>query len=109
MQRRGPRSGAVELRRYAHSVPKRVLILGSTGSIGEQALDVIAGSSELEVAGLSAARNAERLCAQARDAGVAAVALSEPEAAAEARSALSGTEVLAGDEGVRELIEPHRA
>ncbi len=84
---------------------KRVLILGSTGSIGEQALDVIAQSGDLEIAGLSAARNAERLCAQARDAGVSAVALSEPEAAAQAASELSGTEVLSGDDGVRALIE----
>jgi 1-deoxy-D-xylulose-5-phosphate reductoisomerase len=86
-------------------VAKRVLILGSTGSIGEQALDVIAQSSELEIAGLSAARNAERLCAQARDAGVAAVALSEPAAAERAAGELSGTEVLAGEEGVRALVE----
>ena len=45
---------------------RRVLILGSTGSIGEQALDVVAGSDELEVVGLSAATNWERLVAQAR-------------------------------------------
>ncbi len=86
-------------------MPKRVLILGSTGSIGEQALDVIAGSGDLEVAGLSAARNVERICAQARDAGVAAIALSHVDAAAEAEATLSGTEVLAGDDGVRALIE----
>jgi 1-deoxy-D-xylulose-5-phosphate reductoisomerase len=83
---------------------KRVLICGSTGSIGEQALDVVAGSPELEVAGLSAATNWERLCAQARECGVATVALSDPDAAARARSELDGVRVLAGDEGVRELI-----
>jgi 1-deoxy-D-xylulose-5-phosphate reductoisomerase len=93
------------VRSYASPVAKRVLILGSTGSIGEQALDVIGQSGDLEIAGLSAARNADRLCAQARDAGVAAVALSDPEAAAQASSQLRGTEVLAGDEGVRALIE----
>jgi 1-deoxy-D-xylulose-5-phosphate reductoisomerase len=86
-------------------VAKRVLILGSTGSIGEQALDVIAQSRDLEVAGLSAARNVERICAQARAAGVPAIALSEPEAAAQAADELTGTEVLAGEEGVRALIE----
>src|SRR3954468_2222486 len=83
---------------------KRVLILGSTGSIGEQALDVVAGSAELELVGLSAASNWERLAAQARDAGVKAVALSEPDAAERARAELQGARVLAGDEGVRELI-----
>ncbi len=83
---------------------KRVLICGSTGSIGEQALDVVAGSAELELAGLSAATNWERLAAQARECGVSTVALSDPEAADRARAELDGTRVLAGDEGVRELI-----
>jgi 1-deoxy-D-xylulose-5-phosphate reductoisomerase len=85
-------------------VAKRVLILGSTGSIGEQALDVIARSEALELAGLSAATNWERLCAQARESGVATVALSDLRAADRARSQLDGVRVLAGDEGVRELI-----
>jgi 1-deoxy-D-xylulose-5-phosphate reductoisomerase len=83
---------------------RRVLILGSTGSIGEQALDVLARSEELEVVGLSAARNAERLVAQAREADVGAVALSDPEAAATAAGELAGVRVLAGEEGIRELI-----
>jgi 1-deoxy-D-xylulose-5-phosphate reductoisomerase len=85
-------------------VPKRVLILGSTGSIGEQALDVVAGSDQLELAGLAAGRNAERLVAQARESGARAVALSDPEAAAVATAELAGARVLAGEEGVRELI-----
>ncbi len=85
-------------------VAKRVLILGSTGSIGEQALDVVAGSEELELAGLAAGRNADRLVAQARETGARAVALSDPEAVAVARAELAGARVLAGDEGIRELI-----
>jgi 1-deoxy-D-xylulose-5-phosphate reductoisomerase len=85
-------------------VPKRVLICGSTGSIGEQALDVVAGSRELELAGLTAATNWERLCAQARESGAEAVALTDGAAAERARAELDGTRVLAGDEGVRELI-----
>jgi 1-deoxy-D-xylulose-5-phosphate reductoisomerase len=83
---------------------KRVLILGSTGSIGEQALDVVAASADLELVGLSAASNWERLATQARETGVKALALSEPEAATCARSELEGVRVLSGDEGVRELI-----
>ena len=83
---------------------KRVLILGSTGSVGEQALDVIARSPALEVAGLSAGRNWERLCAQARETGVREVALSDSQAAARAASELDGTKVLAEEAGVRELI-----
>jgi 1-deoxy-D-xylulose-5-phosphate reductoisomerase len=45
---------------------RRVLILGSTGSIGTQALDVVARNPELfEVVGLAAGRNAELLGSQA--------------------------------------------
>jgi 1-deoxy-D-xylulose-5-phosphate reductoisomerase len=83
---------------------KRVLICGSTGSIGEQALDVVARSETLELAGLSAATNWERLCAQARETGVATVALSDESAADSARAELDGVRVLAGDAGVRDLI-----
>ena len=84
---------------------KRVLILGATGSVGEQALDVIASSSELEVAGLSADRNWKRLCAQAAEAGAPLLALADPDAAASAAAELDGSvRVLAGDAGVRELV-----
>ncbi len=83
---------------------KRVLILGSTGSIGEQALDVVASSDELELAGLSAAGSWERLSAQARDHRVGVVALTEPDAAERAAAELEGTRVLIGAEGVRDLI-----
>ena len=85
-------------------MPKRVLILGSTGSVGEQALDVIAGSHDLQVVGLSAASNWERLAAQAGATGVRAVAVSEPQAAGRARAALDGVRVLAGEDGPRELL-----
>jgi 1-deoxy-D-xylulose-5-phosphate reductoisomerase len=85
-------------------MPTRVLVLGSTGSIGEQALDVIARSEALEVAGLSAARNWERLLDQARETRTDALALSDPEAAERAAGNLDGVRVLAGEAGVRELI-----
>ena len=83
---------------------KRVLVLGSTGSIGEQALEVIAGSEELVVCGLSASRNVDRLCEQARATSVGAVALADAGAAQRAESQLDGVRVLAGPDGVRELI-----
>jgi 1-deoxy-D-xylulose-5-phosphate reductoisomerase len=83
---------------------KDVLILGSTGSIGEQAIDVAGRSAEVRIAGLSADSSWERLLAQADAAGVATVALADADAAAAARdSGWRGT-VLAGDEGVRDLI-----
>ncbi|MFN8151822.1 MAG: 1-deoxy-D-xylulose-5-phosphate reductoisomerase [Solirubrobacterales bacterium] len=83
---------------------KRVLILGSTGSIGEQALDVIARSDELAVASLSASTGWERLLEQANQSGVALVALADPGAARSARGSGWKGEVLAGEEGIRELI-----
>jgi 1-deoxy-D-xylulose-5-phosphate reductoisomerase len=82
---------------------KRVLILGSTGSVGEQALDVVSRSDELQVIGLSAASSWERALEQAREHGVPAVALADETAAASAREGWSG-QVLAGEEGIRELI-----
>ncbi|MFL5869451.1 MAG: 1-deoxy-D-xylulose-5-phosphate reductoisomerase, partial [Solirubrobacterales bacterium] len=84
---------------------KRVLILGSTGSIGEQALEVIASSSELIVCGLSADHSWERLVEQARSTSAGAVALADPEAAARAAAELDGARVLAGEQGVIGLIE----
>jgi 1-deoxy-D-xylulose-5-phosphate reductoisomerase len=85
-------------------VATRVLILGSTGSIGEQALDVIERSSELEVAGLSAARSWERLLGQARETGAKSIALSDAEAAERAAGKLDGVRLLTGEAGVRELV-----
>jgi 1-deoxy-D-xylulose-5-phosphate reductoisomerase len=86
---------------------KRVLILGSTGSIGTQAIEVIAASDALQVAGLSADSSWEALLEQARQHGVPAVALADPDAA-ERASAEWGGRVLAGETGVRELIVTSR-
>ena len=82
---------------------KKVLILGSTGSIGTQALEVIGRSERLQAVGLAAGRGWELAVEQAREHGVPAIALADPDAAASARAAWSGR-VLAGEEGVRELI-----
>jgi len=82
---------------------KQVVILGATGSVGEQALEVIGASDELAVVGLAAERHWERVVEQARDHGVPAVALADPAAAAQASAAWNGR-VLSGAEGVRELV-----
>jgi 1-deoxy-D-xylulose-5-phosphate reductoisomerase len=82
---------------------RKVLILGSTGSIGVQALEVVRASDELEVTGLSAATDADRLVEQAREHGVRRVALADAEAAKRAAPGFDG-EVLAGEAGVRELV-----
>jgi 1-deoxy-D-xylulose-5-phosphate reductoisomerase len=82
---------------------RKLVILGATGSIGEQALEVVAASEELSVVGLAAGRRWERVAEQARDHGVPAVALADADAAAAARDAWNGR-VLDGPEGVRELV-----
>ncbi|HSD81958.1 MAG TPA: 1-deoxy-D-xylulose-5-phosphate reductoisomerase [Solirubrobacteraceae bacterium] len=83
---------------------RRLLILGSTGSIGTQALDVVARSEDLELVGLSAGRAWEALVDQAHDLGVGRIALAEPDAAARAGEAWTGGEVLSGPEGLVRLV-----
>jgi len=84
---------------------RSILIVGSTGSIGTQALDVVERSRELHVTGLAAASSWERLLAQAVAHDVGRVALADEDAAARAiEHAPEGVEVLAGAEGLVELI-----
>jgi 1-deoxy-D-xylulose-5-phosphate reductoisomerase len=84
---------------------KRLLILGATGSIGRQALDVVARAPEaFELVGLSAERSHEALIAQAREHGVTRIALSDPDAAARAAEAWTDGEVLSGPEGLVRLV-----
>ena len=82
---------------------RRILIVGSTGSIGTQALDVVERNPELEVVGLAAASSWELLLEQAKHHGVSRVALADPDAAARA-SEHSRSRCSAGAEGLVELI-----
>ena len=82
---------------------KKLVILGSTGSIGTQALEIVASSEELRVVGLAAGSRWESTLEQARQHGVPAIALGDPDAAKRASGAWSGR-VLYGEEGIRELI-----
>jgi 1-deoxy-D-xylulose-5-phosphate reductoisomerase len=82
---------------------RKLVILGSTGSIGVQALQVVESSDDLEVVGLTAGRRWEPLLSQAREHGVPVVALADEGAAESARGAWKGR-VLAGEEGIRDLI-----
>jgi 1-deoxy-D-xylulose-5-phosphate reductoisomerase len=86
------------------STPKRLLILGSTGSIGTQALDVCSRSDELELVGLSAGRSWEALLEQARAHGVTRIALGDGHAAARASEAWTDGEVLTGADGLVKLV-----
>ena len=60
---------------------RRVLVLGSTGSIGVQALEVIAANPDrFELVGIAAGRNADALARQAAQTGVGRTALGIEEA-----------------------------
>ena len=82
---------------------KRLSILGSTGSIGVQALDVVERApGRFQVVALSARRNAARLAEQVRRFRPRVVAMADEVAAAELRHRLGGAAppILVGDEGV---------
>ncbi|MCL6107057.1 MAG: 1-deoxy-D-xylulose-5-phosphate reductoisomerase [Actinobacteria bacterium] len=84
---------------------KRILILGSTGSIGAQALAVISESPHLEVAGLAAGTNHRLLLEQARKFGVGGVAIQDQSAGDRIKAALPGASVYSGSGSIRQLVE----
>jgi len=84
---------------------RSVVVLGSTGSVGTQALDLISANPDrFTVAGLAAGGgDLELLARQAREHRVPRVAVSRPEAAARLRELLPGVTVLAGPDAATEL------
>jgi 1-deoxy-D-xylulose-5-phosphate reductoisomerase len=87
---------------------RRLLVLGSTGSIGSQALEVCAARGEFELVGLSAQSSWEDLVRQAHENGVRRIALAELGPVAQAAAAFDG-EVLAGPEGLVRLVVESQA
>lgn len=88
----------------------RLSILGSTGSIGTQALDVVRKHG-IEVVALTANKNAELLEAQAREFSPKTVALLDEDAAADLRVRLADTDVkvLSGLSGICECARAEAA
>ncbi|HEY1350478.1 MAG TPA: 1-deoxy-D-xylulose-5-phosphate reductoisomerase [Ktedonobacteraceae bacterium] len=85
--------------------PRRIAVLGSTGSIGRQTLDVVRSFPDrFQVVALAARQNIELLAAQAREFGVAVCACfaDAPEVARAAQAALPG--VLLGACGLQEVV-----
>ncbi len=82
---------------------KKIVICGSTGSIGTQALEVIAADSTIQVVGLSAGSRWEACVEQAREHGVSTVVLDDAESAESARQNWSGS-VLTGQAGIESMI-----
>jgi 1-deoxy-D-xylulose-5-phosphate reductoisomerase len=84
---------------------KKVVLLGSTGSIGRSTLEVARLLPErIELVGLAANGSVEALAAQVRETGVKHVALHDAQRVGELRALLpAGVEVFAGPEGLAEL------
>jgi 1-deoxy-D-xylulose-5-phosphate reductoisomerase len=88
--------------------PRRVTILGATGSIGQSTLDLIGRTPErYEVVALTGHRNVERLAAAARAHNARLAVVGEPSAYAALQAALagSGIEVAAGPAGLIEAAK----
>ncbi|NLG44029.1 MAG: 1-deoxy-D-xylulose-5-phosphate reductoisomerase [Phycisphaerae bacterium] len=84
----------------------RLIILGSTGSIGCSALDVVRGlGPDVRVVGLAAGRDWAKLAEQARRFRVGTVAIADENCATDlARACPPNTRVLAGPQGLVELV-----
>lgn len=74
--------------------PRRITILGSTGSVGESTIDLIGREREAyQVVALTANKSWQKLAEQARKLGPEMVALADPTGYEDLKSALSDTKV----------------
>jgi 1-deoxy-D-xylulose-5-phosphate reductoisomerase len=87
--------------------PRAIAILGATGSIGTTTLQVVrTHPTLLKIAGLAAHSRWRELVGPVKEFGVKTIALSNPQAAAEARQSgafPSSTRILEGPEGLTEI------
>ncbi len=85
---------------------RRLILLGSTGSIGTQTLDIVKDNESLQVIGLAANTDVEGIAQQARRFHVPFCAMFSEAAAQELRTRLKDTNtvVYAGMEGLLELV-----
>ncbi len=87
---------------------KRIAILGSTGSIGTQTLEVIKNNTELFTAEiLTAQNNADLLIKQALEVNPNAVVIANPQHYHKVKSGLKNTDikVFAGDDAVSQIVQ----
>jgi 1-deoxy-D-xylulose-5-phosphate reductoisomerase len=87
---------------------KKITILGSTGSIGQQALDVIRQNPDsFSVVGLTARKNSDKIIEQSREFMPEKVAVLDPGAFKKVRMQLQGLgiEVLPGEEGINKICQ----
>jgi 1-deoxy-D-xylulose-5-phosphate reductoisomerase len=81
---------------------RQIALLGSTGSIGRQAISVCAGDPGLQICALAARSDVDGVLREAGRFGVRTIALADPAAAEAARGRFDGR-VLSGPEGVARL------
>lgn len=84
---------------------KKIAILGSTGSIGTQTLEVVRSNPDLQVAALAAGNNVEKMEQQIREFRPAVAGMWSGEAAADLRSRVRDIDVkiVSGMEGLLEI------
>lgn len=90
---------------------KRIAILGSTGSIGTQTLEIVRNNSDLEVVGLAAGTSVDKMEEQIREFHPAAVCMWSKEAAADLKVRIADLDVriLSGMEGLLEIASMPQA
>lgn len=84
---------------------KNIAILGSTGSIGTQTLDIVRANNDLRVVGLCAGRNVDLLEKQVREFHPSLAVMGDEDAARDLKERLKDTDVkvLSGMDGMIEL------
>lgn len=98
-------TGTEENRKEDMTVGKTIAILGSTGSIGTQTLEVVRNNPELQVAALAAGTNVERMEAQIREFHPAVAGMWTKEAARDLQARVRDLDVrvVSGMEGLLEI------
>ena len=90
---------------------KKVILLGSSGSIGESTCKVARALPEkMKLVGLGVAKSTDRMLEQAKEFGVKALAVSDPQAAEKVKPRLpQGTQFYPGAEGLARMVEETEA
>jgi 1-deoxy-D-xylulose-5-phosphate reductoisomerase len=90
---------------------KKVILLGSSGSIGESTCKVARALPEkMKLVGLGVAKSTDRMLEQAKEFGVKALAVSDPQAAEKVKPRLpEGTQFYPGAEGLARMVEETEA
>ena len=90
-----------------HSRQENIAILGSTGSIGKNSIEVIANfPDQFKVSYLTVNNNIDALCDQVRRFRPKGVVVLDGDSAAECKKRIDGaTEVLVGEEGLEEIVQ----